>query len=492
MLNFFVVYFSLLLSIERWFERCVYHWGFIDIRCSVDLYSFSFLLLLGAVSVMVRLWARYYLFEEENYQRFIGLVFFFIVSMVLLIIFSNLFLSFVGWDSLGFTSFLLVIYYKNRKSLGSGIITALINRLGDCLFYCLVGIFLLGEFYLASLLIGVICLTKRAQYPFCAWLPAAMAAPTPVSALVHSSTLVTAGVYLLIRYNCEQSWFLFIGSLTMCVAGLRACVERDFKKIVALRTLSQVRVMLISIGLREKSYCFFHLIIHACFKALLFLCVGIRIHAYFGTQDIRSFNSLSGWPLVFCKVSVFSLMGVTFTSGFYSKDAILEIMQQEGYRSWGVMCFLLGIGLTATYSFKILFLLKPITTSGSCLSCGCSRHIKLPLYAFGLLSVAMGSLVHNFCSVTFISLAEKLPLLLIFVGSLLGLLNGSFVPASSLWGTIPTTQSMSALSKWGGERHKNVDKGWLEMASLTLSPLSSSLVYHYTPALMLLGVLMFL
>ena len=156
-----------------------------------------------------------------------------------------------------------------------------------------------------------------------------MAAPTPVRALVHSSTLVTAGVYVLIRYcYSDIRSLLFIGSCTMTIAGIGACAESDLKKVVALRTLSQLGVIIVSLGALEKSYCFFHLISHACFKALLFMCVGACIHSVYGTQDYRSFNKLRPtlYVSLFASVANISLIGFVFTSGFYRKDIILEVL----------------------------------------------------------------------------------------------------------------------------------------------------------------------
>lgn len=178
-------------------------------------------------------------------------------------------------------------------------------------------------------------LTKRAQIPFSAWLPAAMAAPTPVSALVHSSTLVTAGVYLLIRfYSVFESELLlgaalfYLGALTMLMAGIVASFETDLKKIIALSTLSQLGLIVLSVGLGNINLAIFHLIVHAIFKALLFLCGGKIIHSFGGEQDIRfigGINTNLPVSLVTLNVANFSLCGIPFISGFYSKDLILEM-----------------------------------------------------------------------------------------------------------------------------------------------------------------------
>lgn len=173
--------------------------------CNVifDYYSCSFLLLLVLISICVLVWSYFYMDLDVTYRRFTIILMSFICSIFVLVLFNSLCGALVGWDCLGITSFLLVIYYKNRKSLGSGLITVLTNRLGDCFFLGLL-VFqfsVLLDSYIFTVLLLLASITKSAQFPFSSWLPAAMAAPTPVSALVHSSTLVTAGIYLLIRFN---------------------------------------------------------------------------------------------------------------------------------------------------------------------------------------------------------------------------------------------------------------------------------------------------
>lgn len=260
------------------------------------------------------------------------------------------------------TSFLLVIYYKNRKSLGRGVITALTNRVGDCFLLVLLAIQFaqLLTSYAFSVFLLLIRITKRAQLPFSSWLPAAMAAPTPVSALVHSSTLVTAGIYLLIRFNSiGTEWLLLVGTLTMTMAGLSACAEIDLKKIVALSTLSQLGVIVVALSVKLKGLCFYHLTTHAMFKAMLFMRVGIGIHTIYGTQDFRSytsFRSVSVLPSLSLAVANLSLAGFPYMAGYYRKDAILESFYNSGHSFLFFLCFLLGIGLTTAYSVKIILL----------------------------------------------------------------------------------------------------------------------------------------
>lgn len=209
-----------------------------------------------------------YMSEEVFLRRFSWLVFLFVLSIRFVIFVPNLVAILLGWDGLGLVSFLLVIYYQNYKSLAGGILTVLINRVGDVIILLRIGLlckegsfgffYLLGDraVVLVCIMLVVAGITKRAQIPFSSWLPAAMAAPTPVSALVHSSTLVTAGVFLLIRfysYLRAFTWFkpflLFVATLTMLMAGIAANLENDLKKIIALSTLRQLGVMMAALGL---------------------------------------------------------------------------------------------------------------------------------------------------------------------------------------------------------------------------------------------------
>ena len=208
-------------------------------------------------------------------------------------------------------------------------------------------------------------MTKRAQIPFSAWLPAAMAAPTPVSALVHSSTLVTAGVYLLIRFSPTlqsseaQKLLLILAALTIFIAGMGANFETDLKKIIALSTLSQLGVIITILAIRQKDLAFFHLIAHAIFKALLFLCAGAIIHSVSEYQDIRVMGALVNiMPLTVISINLsnLALCGRPFLAGFYSKDLILEI---AFFIERNLVIFLLlavSTALTVSYTFRLIFI----------------------------------------------------------------------------------------------------------------------------------------
>lgn len=326
-----------------------------DSSCILFIFS------LTSVSLSVLVWSYYYLERELLLRRFFCLVFSFLASIVILVFSSDLLRLFVAWDLLGFTSFFLVIFYRRRSSLAGGLLTGLTNRIGDIFLMSAIGYSLYTNgpvTFLAIMLLFIVSFTKSAMAPFSSWLPAAILAPTPVSALVHSSTLVTAGVYLLYRFAPLPSNFvLFIGLLTTLVAGLGAFIERDIKKIIALSTLSQLGIMVVSAGCGERSLCFFHLNTHASFKALLFLAVGSVIHTSYGSQEVRAMTALPGcspYLLVVLVLSLSSLCGLAFLSGWCTKEAILEALFSEAGRCACLFLFYLGIALTVFYSFRII------------------------------------------------------------------------------------------------------------------------------------------
>ena len=495
---FFAFYFALALLLQHWGERNVYIFSLLYARNSVDVYTTTFFFLLGLVSAAVCIWSYFYIDGETAYSRFMQMLLAFIISIIILIFVSNLFIALIGWDGLGVTSFLLVIYYKNRKCLGSGIITAITNRLGDCLLICCLGFSLMTGSVTLLVIMIILSMTKRAQFPFSSWLPAAIAAPTPVRALVHSSTLVTAGVYFLIRFcPSDPSVLLNLGSFTMLLAGLSACVERDLKKVVALSTLSQLGVMIISLGASEKSYCFFHLISHAYFKALLFICVGALIHSVYGTQDYRRFNRLSTtlFVSVFATVSNLSLIGFFFMSGFYRKDGILEAMECGEIGSSYIALFLIGIGLTARYSLKMLFwtiLLNSFSGSSAEAQGGFVWSVKIPLLVLGSFSIAFGVKIRVFCSPLRLVLGfsdKVLPLALILTGGWLGYLSYKFKNNTfrSIITLVPASQNTASFIATTGVIQKTIDNGWVRAGTMIFTTFSSSILSHYS-AIIALGL----
>ena len=347
----------------------------------IDSMSLYFIRLVRLVSGSVIIFSSSYMITEKFFSRFIFLVFIFIMSIFLLILSPNIISLLLGWDGLGVTSYLLVIFYQRNKSYNAGILTALTNRLGDVgLLVSISLIIYLGSWtylYLnvnnrifSQILVYLIIIsacTKSAQIPFSAWLPAAIAAPTPVSALVHSSTLVTAGVYLLIRINLiiveiNISKFLrILGILTIIIAGMTAIVEIDIKKVIALSTLRQLGIIIIILGIGNPILSFFHLISHAFFKAILFICAGLIIHRIKDYQDIRKigFNYINmNLSVSIIIVANIRLCGLPFLRGFYSKDIIIEIVIIKGKRFFLFFLLIIGTGLTVIYSCRLNFLIS--------------------------------------------------------------------------------------------------------------------------------------
>jgi len=332
------------------------------------------------------------------FRRFMILVFAFLFSMFLLVFSQNLLLLFVAWDLLGFSSLFLVFFYRSPPSLSGGMLTGVTNRFGDVillLFFALSPCSTSWPLSRFVSLLVLVSITKSAQLPFSAWLPAAMLAPTPVSALVHSSTLVTAGVYLLFRFYPLGSGLLsFIGILTMILAGVAAFFEVDIKKIIALRTLSHLGVIVSALGLGERYLAFAHLNIHANFKALLFLASGSLIHTMYGSQEARSIGGLvSSSPLVLIclVVSCLSITGFVFLSGFVSKEAILRSTYNSSSPFFTLLIFYFGFGVTVIYSVRLLMLvsfsgIRPTSMTSM------TRHGMIPKFSLFLLLLCSTSL----------------------------------------------------------------------------------------------------
>lgn len=343
----------------------------------ISLIFISFVLIISSLVIYYR---KEYIESDYKINRFIILVLIFVTSIMLLIISPNLIRILLGWDGLGLVSYCLVIYFQNIKSYNAGILTALSNRIGDVALLLAIAwilnygswnyIFYLdvirsdNEIIIVGILVILAAITKSAQIPFSSWLPAAIAAPTPVSALVHSSTLVTAGVYLLIRFNVvlSTSWMgnllLLLSGLTMFIAGLGANYEFDLKKIIALSTLSQLGLIISILSIGYYKLAFFHLLTHALFKALLFMCAGAIIHNMNNNQDIRLIGRLSLIiPLTSScfNVANLALCGIPFLAGFYSKDLILEIVSFSYINLFSFFLYFFSTGLTVCYSFRLVY-----------------------------------------------------------------------------------------------------------------------------------------
>nr|AJD85503.1 NADH dehydrogenase subunit 5 [Uvarovites inflatus] len=365
----------------------IIEWEVFNLNSSSVVMTFLFgwmsLLFMGFVlfiSSLVIFYSEEYMHGDLTINRFIILVLMFVLSMMFLIISPNLISILLGWDGLGLVSYCLVIYYQNVKSYNAGMLTALSNRIGDvALLMAIAWMMSYGSWnyiyyldfgkdsfvmFFISVMVVLAAMTKSAQIPFSSWLPAAMAAPTPVSALVHSSTLVTAGVYLLIRFNSAfvdtslSKGLLLMAGLTMFMAGLGANFEFDLKKIIALSTLSQLGLMMSILAMGYPKLAFFHLLTHALFKALLFMCAGSLIHNMKDSQDIRFMGSLcSQMPLtaIYFNTSNLALCGMPFLAGFYSKDLILEAVSMSYLNMFSFFLYFFSTGLTVCYSLRLVY-----------------------------------------------------------------------------------------------------------------------------------------
>nr|YP_010131041.1 NADH dehydrogenase subunit 5 [Metaphycus eriococci]QPZ53230.1 NADH dehydrogenase subunit 5 [Metaphycus eriococci] len=343
----------------------------------LDWISLMFMFLVLMISSMIMFYCIEYMSHDINKVRFFYLVFLFIISMILMVLSPNMVSIILGWDGLGLVSYCLVIFYQNYFSFNSGMLTVLMNRIGDIMTMISILLFFhygswnfmnlnCWSFYLL-LCVMLAAFTKSAQFPFSSWLPAAMAAPTPVSSLVHSSTLVTAGVYLLIRFNylmykseLIMIMLIMFGMITMLLAGMSAIFEYDLKKIIAFSTLSQLGLMMVIYGMKFFLLSYFHLLIHAMFKSMMFMCSGVIIHMMNNVQDIRFLGNLMNFmpfTLLTMLVSNFSLCGLPFMSGFYSKDMILEKVFMNKFNLILYIFIILSTMMTVIYSFRLLYYL---------------------------------------------------------------------------------------------------------------------------------------
>nr|UEP15845.1 NADH dehydrogenase subunit 5 [Glanycus foochowensis] len=480
----------------------------------LDWMSLLFMMFVFMISSVVIYYSKSYMNSDLNLNRFILLVLLFVFSMILLIISPNIISIFLGWDGLGLVSYCLVIYYQNFKSFNAGMLTVLSNRVGDVCILMVISwmmnygswnyIFYLNfmnndyEMKIISMMIILSAMTKSAQIPFSSWLPAAMAAPTPVSALVHSSTLVTAGVYLLIRFNMLllDSFFLkillLLSGLTMFMAGISANYEFDLKKIIALSTLSQLGLMMSILSMGFADLAFFHLLTHAMFKALLFMCAGVIIHMMNDIQDIRFMGGLSFYiPLTsLClNISNLSLCGIPFLAGFYSKDIILEMVSLSNLNLFIYLLYYISTGLTMFYTMRlIMYLMINNYNLLSIYNLYEEDYIMLKsMFMLLMMSVISGSMLSwlIFSYPYMIYLSYNMKMMVIYV-SLMGMLMGylisqmkiyslsKFIMTYNLSNFLCLMWFMPNLSTYGLNYYflnlsqfllKNIDMGWSELYS---------------------------
>jgi NADH-quinone oxidoreductase subunit L len=375
------------LSLYRWFGVGSLQ---VDFGLRVDPLSLTFVLLITGVGALIHLYAVGYMAHDPGRRRFFGQLNLFVTAMLLLVLGNNFVMLYLGWEGVGLASYLLIGWYQDRPSAATAAKKAfLMNRVGDV--GLAIAIFLIwtnlgtlqytevfarvdelsgGVVLAIALLMLLGACGKSGQFPLQAWLPDAMEGPTPVSALIHAATMVTAGVYLIGRthliYGQTDTGRLvvaIIGGITLLIGAIIGCAYDDIKKVLAYSTVSQIGYMFLAVGLGPAGYALgiFHLLTHGFFKAGLFLGAGSVMHAMHDEVDMRRFGGLARYlPITFATFGLgyLALIGFPFLSGYYSKDAIIEAaFAQEGWQGWvfgGAAT--LAAGLTAFYMTRLVLM----------------------------------------------------------------------------------------------------------------------------------------
>ncbi len=401
----FVTAFFMLLQVVKSENPIVVHlfdWftsGNIYINLSVyfDVLTLVMSTLVCFISLLVHIYSYFYMSRDENLARFLSYLSLFTCSMIFLVTSSNLMQMFIGWEAISFCSYLLIVFWHNEdEPVRASTKTFIINRFADIAFILAMftTLSLFGSLNFVDIfkslptlasktfsvldfeipLINLICIlftiaafTKSAQIGFHIWLPEAMEAPTPVSALLHAATMVTAGIFLIVKlsplfeiYNFSANIILVVSGFTALYSAIVACKQNDIKKIIAYSTISQLSYMFLAIGVGSYNAAVFHLVNHAFFKALLFLSAGAIIHFMSGEQNVKKMGNL--WrkmPVVYVCMWIASLALIGFPgfSGYYSKELILDLLHNNsdnGYVLFAYYCAIAGIFFTTFYSLRLI------------------------------------------------------------------------------------------------------------------------------------------
>ena len=383
------------------FNETLYTWMVVgglkmEVGFLVDSLTAMMMVVVTFVSLMVHIYTIGYMEEDDGYNRFFAYISLFTFSMLMLVMSNNLLQLFFGWEAVGLVSYLLIGFWFNKPSaIFANMKAFLVNRVGDFGFILGIGLIAAytgtlnyGEIFAKSnelgalnfpgtgwMLVTVICIClfigamgKSAQFPLHVWLPDSMEGPTPISALIHAATMVTAGIFMVSRMSplfelsdTALNFILVIGSITALFMGFLGIIQNDIKRVVAYSTLSQLGYMTVALGASAYSVAVFHLMTHAFFKALLFLGAGSVIMGMHHNQDIRWMGGVRKYmPITWITFLLgnLALIGTPFFSGFYSKDAIIEAVHASTLPGAGFAYFavLAGVFITAFYSFRLYWI----------------------------------------------------------------------------------------------------------------------------------------